>query len=105
MLKRHQVLLTDWQTEYARFISETYDISFSEAVRALMATGIIRTVKQIHPEFESKANVKEVVDATLMGSDKRMRTELLHKFLSLLYFDARKAVEFRLSQARKKARK
>jgi hypothetical protein len=54
MLKRFQVLLTDWLAEYAQFVSEEYDVSFSEAVRILMCIGTVYAVREIFPQFKSK---------------------------------------------------
>ncbi len=101
MLKRHQILLTDWLVEYAIFISEKYDISFSESVRALMCAGIIESVKKLYPSFKPKYSIKGTVDILKKVSNIKARQELFHKYLSDIYFDTRKAVELRLSQEKK----
>ncbi len=105
MLKRHQVLLTDWQIEHARFLSEKYDMSFSEAVRLLMSLAMIQTARELYPKFEPKTGIKTMVSLMTSAPEEKIRQELVHKYLSEVYFDARKASELRLSQDKKDARK
>jgi hypothetical protein len=102
MLERHQILLTAWQIEYARFLSEKYDISLSESVRALLCTGIIHSVSKIYPEFKPRYSIKGTVDTLKKVADGKVREEMFHKVLSGAYFDARKAAELRLSREKKK---
>ena len=102
MLERHQILLTNWQIEYARFLAEKYDISLSESVRALLCTGIIHSVSKIYPEFKPSQSIKKTVDTMKKVKTGKVRQEMFHKVLSDAYFDARKAAELRMSREKKK---
>jgi replication fork clamp-binding protein CrfC len=57
MLKRHQVLLTDWQTEYLKDVAKKNDISFSEAIRQHINGGIRARLASLSSESSrSKAD-------------------------------------------------
>ena len=61
MLKRQQVLLDHWTTEHLKGISEKYDISFSEAIRILLALQIPRMVSIAYPKIKHKPLDREMV--------------------------------------------
>lgn len=106
MLKRYQVLLTDWLEEYLKAAAEKYDLSFSEALRALLCNGIICGVASIFPEYKLELVLKELESyykKISLNSNKVSTKEMdMHTLLSKLYFEARKAVEFSLAQEKKK---
>ena len=101
MLKRYQVLLTDWLAEYARFVSEEFDISFSEAVRILMCIGTLQAIKELSPKYKNKITVKHIVGTIRGEKDSKQREEITHKLISQAYFETRKAIEFRLTELKK----
>ena len=98
MYKRYQVLLTDWQGEYIRYISKTYDLSFSETTRMLLCVAMIQSVRELCPKFKTTLTVKSVVEEIGRIRTSKAREEKLHSLLSKIYFEARKAVEVRLSE-------
>jgi len=102
MLKRFQVLLTEWLAEYAQFISQEFDVSFSEAVRILMCIGSIQAIKELSPKYKTKMNVRNVVAAIKKEKNNKSREEITHKLISKAYFETRKAIEFRLAEVRGK---
>jgi len=101
MLKRYQVLLTDWLAEYAQFVSKEFDISFSEAVRILMCIGTVQAIKELFPQYKNKMTVKHMVGTIRGEKDSKRREEITHKLISQAYFETRKAIEFRLSKSKK----
>ena len=100
MYKRFQVLLTDWQAEYAKFIAERYDLSFSEAIRAVFSVGSLRLISAVQPEYTAQISKKHLSDITKKAIDPSRDAEK-HRFLSKLYFETRKAIEHRLTQVKK----
>jgi hypothetical protein len=98
MLKRFQVLLEDWQAEYLRILMDLYDLSFSEANRFLFSLGALQGINLVLPEYDIKID-KEVVKKFI--SEKATQEER-HKILSKLYFETRKAVEYRVTKLKKK---
>ena len=104
MLKRYQILLSDWLAEYAQFVSQEYDLSFSEAVRIIMCIGSIQAIRELEPKYKCHLSVKQMVDIVKKVNGKA-REEVTHQRISQAYFEARKAIEFRLAQAKKKKRR
>ncbi len=105
MLKRFQILMEDWQEEYVRFISETYDFSFSESVRILLCIAMIEGVKQVCPDFKPGLTLEEMAKKGRELQQDQVEEEEIHKMLSKLYFEARKAAEVRLTLAKTQANK
>lgn len=96
MLSRQQILLQDWQVEYARFLSDSYDVSLSEAVRILNSIATIVIINGLYPsQYKPKVTLKRIINHISKMQQGKMELEYFHKMISELYFEARKAVEFR----------
>jgi hypothetical protein len=98
MLKRCQVLFEDWQMEFLNHIADSYDISFSEAVRVSISYGFICAISNLHQEFKPGID-KKIVEKAANGE---LAEDEIHKHLSKLYFETRKAVEYRIAKASQK---
>ncbi len=98
MLMRTQVLFEDWQVEYIKDIAERYDLSFSEITRLLSSLGMIISISTFNPEIKIKIPKEPFIKFSKEDSSAEER----HQILSRLYFEARKAVEYRLSKVGKK---
>ena len=101
MLKRCQVLLTDWQEEYIRNVAERYDQSFSEVLRIFLSEGFLYIIPLLHPEFKRGITGRKLADMTRKSGNPNTSIEERHKLISKLYFEARKTVEYRLNKVRK----
>ena len=101
MLKRQQVLLADWQIDYAKFITEKYDMSFSEAIRILICMGVLQIAKEFSPEFKSGISAKNAASSLKKMQEGRKKVEVYHQMLSKLYFESRKAAEVRKHRLKK----
>ena len=101
MLKRCQVLLTDWQEEYIRNVAERYDQSFSEVLRIFLSEGFLYIIPLLHPEFNRGITGRKLADMTRKSGNPNTSIEERHKLISKLYFEARKTVEYRLGKVRK----
>ena len=99
MLKRVQVLLDDWQEEYIKDAAERYDVSFSEAVRIFLSEGFLYIIPLLHPEYKSGITGKELALMTKKSGNPKTSEEERYNLVSKLYFEARKAVEYRLNKA------
>ncbi|MBN2120975.1 MAG: hypothetical protein JW734_07990 [Candidatus Omnitrophica bacterium] len=101
MYKRCQVLLTDWQEEYIRDVAQRYDISSSEVVRLLVSGGALYLISLLHPEYKSSISGKDIANMLRKAANPDTRTEEKHKIIAKSYFEARKAVEYRLAKVKK----
>ena len=98
MLKRHQVLLEDWQVEYMKTIAENYDISLSEALRLLVSLGTLNIVSLANPEYRMGVSKKEIENGIKRFGLASATRDNKHKDLSQLYFEARKGAEYRVAK-------
>jgi len=99
--KRFQVLLSDWQEDYLRYVSEKHGYSFSEILRIFLSLGFLYTIPLLSPEYKSQLTKKQLSEITKnvakLGSTEAER----YKFISIVYFEARKAAEYRLNAVKK----
>ncbi len=106
MQKRIQAVLPDWLEEYINFIADKYDISVSEAIRTQICLAIISLVTEVYPEYDSEFSAKDIYKSVGQFNSDTIDREQFLKLLSKTYFEARKAVEFRLKkEARPKKQK
>jgi len=96
--KRIQAVLPDWLEEYINFIADKYDISVSEAIRTQICLAIISLVTEVYPDYESEFKAKDIYGSVAQFNSDKIDREQFLKLLSKTYFEARKAVEFRLKK-------
>lgn len=97
MLKRYQILLASWQADYLKHLAEKYDVSFSESVRASICMAILCAVPKVYPEYIVPKLDEKISDASKKKNKGFDQVEM-HRLLSNLYFEARKASEFTLAK-------
>lgn len=105
MLKRYQVLLPDWLEDNIKLFAERYDLSFSEVIRAEICVAILSAVPKVYPEYKPDLTHEEIMKKLLGKNADKMEREEVHRWLSKIYFEARKAVEYRMSKEKKKRKK
>lgn len=98
MLKKYQVLIPEWLEEYIIFLAEKYDLSFSEIIRSEVCFSIICTVTHFFPDFKSSLKPQEILELAKEKLTNGIEEEEMHRVMSKIYFEARKAVEHRLSK-------
>lgn len=102
MLKRYQVLLPDWLEEYIKYNVQLYDLSFSEIIRLQICFSTILAVSSMYPDFKPGIDLQDFFDMAKKTDPKNLdRAEILQS-ISKVYFEARKAVEFRMQKTHKK---
>ena len=101
MYKRCQVLLSDWQMEYLKNTAERYDLSFSEIIRIFLSGGFFYLICMSHPEYRPAVTQKELLGMIKKAANPGTPAEEKHKFIAKAYFEARKAVEYRLKALKK----
>lgn len=108
MYKRFQILLSDWQEKYLRDAMELNDLSFSEMVRIILSEGILHTVSLLYPGYSAGVSRKDLASWIKKGANPDTSSEEKHRLIAKLYFEARKASEYRLvktDKIRKKHKK
>ena len=74
MLKRNQILLSDWLTDYYKHLADVYDLSFSEMIRIGLSLTVIAGVSRVYPKYKPGLDIDEVVEI-VKKTDKDNRGE------------------------------
>jgi hypothetical protein len=95
MLKRYQVLLSEWLADHIKHTSEKYDISFSEIIRLALCLNILKSVSEVYPKCRRKLRLSKNLFSDIMSNKSKedIDQEELHKLISQVYFEGRKATE------------
>jgi len=96
--KTYQVLLEDWLSDYIEFLSKRYDLSISSVIRTHICLAILSTIPLIYPEHKFVSLDNELRELAKMTAKKDTDEADIHKVISKVLFEARKAVEFRRSK-------
>ena len=103
MLKRYQVLLSDWLAEHIKAIAEKYDFSFSEAIRIALTIQIMELIQLGYPNYKAGASIKDMKEVIRMRKNpKNWSPEKLHRIFSKIYFEGHKAAEFWMEKEKQK---
>ncbi len=98
---RYQVLLDDWLADYIKFLTEKFDLSTSSVIRTNICVAILYTTQLLYPEFKHTISEKELRELATKEAKDELEEAELHRMLSKVIFEARKAVEFRLAKEKK----
>ena len=103
MLKtRYQVLCEDWLVEYVDDLTKRYDLSVSAVIRSHFCLAVVGIISLMHPEYKPDLSLDKEVEAVIKNAAKAKLDEAdLHRLLSRVIFEARKAIEFRYSKEKK----
>ena len=105
MFNRHQVLVTDWQTGYLRHIAKQYRVSFSEVIRVALSLFFMDIISSFHPRYNPPFTTKKITKILNDVANRKMHPKEIQQLISNLYFEARKAVEYRLENLEPKPTK
>ncbi|MFH1655705.1 MAG: hypothetical protein ABH954_03750 [Candidatus Omnitrophota bacterium] len=104
MLKRSQLLISDWQMEYIKKSAEYFDLSISEITRILISEAILSITFSLYPKQKGLITKAKLTKIKKRFGKISIPIEERHRIISQLYFEARKAVERNriFNKARKK---
>jgi len=105
MLKRYQVMLPDWLADYTKYAASKYDLSFSEIIRTVYCFTVLVVVTNLYPEYKPGFTLKEIFNFIQKIQPGQTERDEMHRFLSKIYFEARKAIEYRMAQEKKTKKK
>ncbi len=97
MQKRYQVLIPEWLEDYIKLGVKKFGVSFSELLRLEICLSVISTMEALYPAYKTTFSIKEVFQAAQRFSKGKVGKDERDKLISKVYFEARKATEFRLS--------
>lgn len=96
MLNRYQVLLPDWLEGYVKHLVDLYGLSFSEVIRVQVCLSTLLGLKYFYPEQPIDLDFKELLRPDLLARMDTLPREDVKRRISKIYFETRKAIEFRL---------
>ena len=102
MSKKFQVVLPDWLAEYVEKTAEIYDINLSEVIRMQMCIEIITAVSKYYPGYKPGIDLPVLYKNGIKHSSDNSKREEMFKNFSKIYFEARKAVEYRMKKQKEK---
>ena len=105
MLKRYQVLLPDWLGNYLKYIVDKHDISFSEAIRLEVCFSVLSSVTNLYPGYKPGVTPLEILESYKKEAQSGINVAEMHRIMSNIYFEARKAAEYRLDKGKKPEKK
>lgn len=94
MLKRYQVLLPDWLEEHLEYLCSIYDLSFSEIIRGQICFSTLNAVLYLHPEYKAEIRPEEILKMFKEQDKNKLDRGEMHRILSRIYFETRKAVDY-----------
>ncbi len=100
--KRYQVLIPDWLERYIKWGVEKFGLSFSELIRLEICQAVINYISERYPEYQSNYSMKDFTAGVDRFEQGKMTREDLGKAISTIYFEARKAIEYRFERERGK---
>ncbi len=98
MQKRYQVLIPDWLEEYIKWGVKKYKLSFSELIRLEICQAVLSYINERYPEYKTGFSMKSFLDGLRNYEKGEMDREALDKTISKIYFETRKAIEYRFSK-------
>ncbi len=102
MLKRYQVLLPVWLEDYLKWGVERSKVSFSEIIRLEVCLGVLATITELHPEYKPGLALKDILSSIKSFAKQQPSKDKVSNFLSTIYFETRKAIEYRYSKTQEK---
>ncbi len=104
MLKRYQVLLDDWLADFIKERAEKHDASFSEVIRIALCVYYGGITSEFYPEYEYEFTLKKMASCLKKFAALDMSEDVIHKMISDIYFETRKALEYFKEQNEKGTR-
>ena len=101
MLKRYQVLLPDWLEDYIKIGVETYGFSFSELIRLELCFSILTQIPSLHPEYTPNVTIEDILRTINQATSKKVEKKSFDRLVSHIYFETRKAIEYRKQKLEK----
>jgi len=102
MLKRFQVLLPDWLETYIAYNADLYDLSFSEIIRTQVCISTLVAITTFYPEYKPDISMEEIFQPGFDIPNGHIPKDQVQQMVSKISFEARKAIEYRMSKQKKK---
>lgn len=96
--KKIQVMVPLWMDDYFKKLSDHLELNTSEMIRLYLCIAVIASVTHLFPEYKPGITLKEIFKKTKALADLDDEREEMYRILSEIYFEARKAGNFRIEK-------
>ncbi len=101
-MKKYQVFIPEWLDDYMKRAAENYDLSISEVLRLVLCFGALCTVTSLYPEYKAEISVNDFIETIKKHQKVELERENLLRLFSKVYFETRKAIEYRYKKEKSK---
>ena len=99
-MKSYQVLLPQWLERHVSNRVDLLDLSFSEVIRLQICISILAFQNIRFPEYKLDLSLKNISDSFIkIVNNEYERDEILH-LCSEIYFETRKALDYRYKKGK-----
>ena len=101
MLRRKQVMISDWLDDFLHAASKRYKLSYSEIIRIATCHHMISVICERDPKFKMLTTTKQVaknMKAYCKGTAGEVETR---KMIADIYLEAKKILDIRLKEINK----
>ena len=99
-MNAYQVLLPKWLEKHVKHRADELDLSYSEVLRVQVCVAIISFHTVQFPEYKTSMTVEHISQIVKKVADKKIEKKEFQEFASDLYYETRKALEYRYSEDR-----
>jgi len=99
-LKKYQVFIPEWLDDYIKSVAENYDLSISEVLRLELCFGALCTVTSLYPEYKAEVSLNDFIENIKQHQKSELEREDLMRYLSMIYFETRKAIDYRYKKGK-----
>lgn len=93
MLRRKQIMMSDWLDDFIQEICKKYNVSYSEAVRVMLSYGFAQVLCKIYPEYNFSIDADRMASASRELNDGKIDIEANQKLTADIYFEARRILD------------
>jgi hypothetical protein len=90
-------VLPDWLEDYLKHLVDRYDLNISEVIRLQICFAVMCMTEKLFPDYTLGITPDTLSELPRARSEDLDREHLM-RTLSKIYFEARKAVEYRLDR-------
>lgn len=99
MLRRKQIMITDWLDDYLTAISKRYDISYSEVIRIATSFFFAETLCLAYPKkYKLNISAKDISKVLKHMAENEDYIEESRKLISDVYYETKNILKDRVKQ-------
>jgi hypothetical protein len=104
MLRRKQVMISDWLDDFVQYTAQKYDISYSEVLRLGTAYFLADVLSKADPKYKMKVTSKEISKVVYDGLEQCGDVEVTRKLIADIYHESKRILQARIEDVKKKNR-